>query len=398
MAESLREALTRNVEAASSSGDDAGGSSQGVTNSSISPPSSASDSAPATETTTTQPAASEAPKTGDRPRGSDGKFAKPDAGSSQTPPAVGETKTPDPAAKPTDAAPDTGAPVLPPRGWGKETHEDWKALPRKLQERVVQRETERDRYLNQETAKVKQSQTYYAQLHEVLGPRTQDLIARFGGVAPAVARLFQLSDAADRAPEDFIKWLAKGRGIDLASLVAGAPEPAAVDPHYAAMQAELGQVKQALLGFGKTFQTNAQAQEQQAQKATLQAISRWAGETEADGTAKRPYFDRLEPYIHAVLPRIIEDNPGLSQADTLQAAYDAAVHANPETRQAVMTQAENKRLAEEHTKRARATQQAQLAGSGITGSTAPTGGSVPPKTVREGLERNLAKAMGRVAA
>lgn len=401
--ESVRETLERTVAATSSgAGADPGGSPSPSAPASAPAPAPASAPSGVTGATipasnaSSQPPAIEAPKPGALVRGADGKFVKPDAGSPQAPPAEGQTKAPDSTAPGKDGAPDTGAPILPPATWGKEARVDWATLPRPVQAELERVQKGRDRLFQQERQRLAQVQQGYTQLDQVIGPRREALIAQ-GGVVPTIARLFQLSDYAAQNPGAFIQWMAKDRGIDLAQLVAGTPPAPAVDPQFQTMQQKLDQLQGVVMQLGGAMRGNAQTQETQAQTATLQAIQRWAAEADADGQPKRPYFERLENHVNILLPQVYADNPGISGADALQAAYDQAVYAHPETRQAITQQAENKRLAATRQAAQKAAEQAQLAGSSITGSTAPTGGSVPAKTVGEELRRVIAAKRGMAA-
>lgn len=328
-------------------------------------------------------------------RGADGKFqAKTATDPAQPVLGAAPPKTPDPAAKPEDVA--EGPPILMPNGWGKEHADIWPTLPRKTQEVIEKRERERDRALHQERNKIQTSLRQLDAVNQVLQPRAQQLA--LGGGAPAVlGRLFALSDAAEQNPQGFIQWFAKERGIDLGSLAAGSAPAAPVDPHIKSLQDQLAQTRRALSEVGNYVRGGAQQQEAAAQGAMLKTIETWAAEPDESGSLKRPYFERLEPQILALLPIVSQEMPGASPTERLEAAYDRAVYAHPETRQAVQKMAEQKRVAEEQRKAAAAAQAARMAGTSITGSSAPNAGRVPLKSVGAELRRVVAERRGAAA-
>lgn len=303
-------------------------------------------------------------------------------------------KSPDPAA-PQGEAP-AGPPILLPHGWAKEHNEVWSTLPRKTQEVIEKREKERTSALFQERSKYQAALKNFDALNQVLQPRAPQLAV--GGGAPAViGRLFALSDAAERDPTGFVQWFAKERGIDLASLAAGSSQQAPVDPTVKALQDQLARQGRVISELGNTFRGTAEARESESQNAMLQTIDRWSLEKEADGSLKRPYFERLETEVLTILPLITKEMPTASPTERLEAAYDRAVYLHPETREAVTKMAQAKRDAEENTKRVKATEAAKLAGVSIGGSTAPNAGRVPPKTVGAALRQAVAEAKGRAA-
>lgn len=329
-------------------------------------------------------------------RASDGKFApKGPTDPAQQAPAALPAKSPDPAAKPEDASA-SAPPILMPSGWGKENAEVWKALPRNLQEVVEKREKDRDRALHQERNKLQVQLKNFDALGQVIQPRAREM-AMGGGPAAYIGRLLALNDAANENPLGFAHWFLKQNGIDPASLAAGSQQTAPVDPNVKALQDQIARQNRVITELGNRFQGTAQARETEAQTAMLQTIDRWAGETEQDGTLKRPYFERLEPQILALLPIVQQEMPTASPTERLEAAYDRAVYAHPETRSAVQQMAEAKRVAEDNAKRAKAVEAAKLAGTSIGGSTAPNAGSVPLKSVGAELRRVRDQLKGRAA-
>lgn len=362
--------------------------------------------APSTDTTTTTAPPStlkspSIPTTGNdmgspvkgRDRAADGKFQAKAA----DPVAVSDVqpKSPDPAPKKEDGG--DLPPILPPSTWGKDAKVEWSSIPRSAQVEIERREKDRDRALHQERSRIQTVMRRYDALEQVIGPRRNAFAAQGLDDARAVAQLLALSDSANADPAGFVQWFAKQRGLDLASLVAGPQSQAPQDPRYSTLLDRYGRLERVVSEMGNRLQTTAQTRDAQDQQAMVATIERWATEADDKGTPKRPYFERLEPEIMAQLQILAPTMQTASPTEKLEAAYERAVYANPETRQAVQAQAEARRRQEEQAKAVKAAEAARTAGVGITGGTAPNAGSVPPKTVGEGLRRALADAKARAA-
>lgn len=327
-------------------------------------------------------------------RSADGKFqAKAPTDAPLAPSADAQPKSPDLTEKPKD---DGSPPILAPNGWGKDVKADWSTLPRAVQTEIEKREKDRDRALHQAQSKFQTQLRNFDAVNRVLQPRAQQF-ALNGGPAAYLDRLLTLNDAADQNPTAFVHWFAKQKGLDLNSLVAGTQSQAPVDPTVQALQNELASTKRALLEIGNHVRGSSQARENEAQGTMLQTIEKWSQEKDEGGNFKRPYFERLEEDVLTLLPRVKAMNPGASPTEWLDAAYESAVYANSETRSAVQKMADQKRFADEAKAKAKAAEQARITGTSIAGSTAPNAGSVPAKSIREGLQRALEAQRGRAA-
>jgi hypothetical protein len=259
--------------------------------------------------------------------------------------------------------------------------------PPQIQNEIYRRERNRDSYFRQQVQKVTDQQKRYGGLDEVLAPRRQQFAAQGLDEARAVAQLFSLSDAAAANPAGFIRWFADQKKVDLATLTAD-QQPTQVDPQLKALQDEIGRLKGGMLALHNTRQVETRAQSEQQIGQTMSVVKQWASETDANGQPKRPYFEALEDDIADLVPRIKARNPGRSESDLLQMAYDAAVHANPDTRAAVQQAESNRRQIEDQRKAAEAAETAKRTGSSLAGSPLASPVTAPAKSVEEELRRH----------
>ena len=106
-----------------------------------------------------------------------------------------------------DAEPDEPA-IERPKSWSKETEEEWSALPRNIQERIAERETERERFVNtkaQEAAQARetvkqQAEAELAQFSEQQAMQYQMLAKQFFPQQPDRSLLFTGN------PQDQLKY------------------------------------------------------------------------------------------------------------------------------------------------------------------------------------------------
>ena len=80
------------------------------------------------------------------------------------------------------------------------------------------------------------------------------------------------------------------------------------------------------------MQQQQQQQQAQQERANLESVAdRWASAVDAQGNQIRPYVDNVMDEMMALVPQIRQVNPSISNEDVLQAAYERAIRANPET-------------------------------------------------------------------
>lgn len=205
------------------------------------------------------------------------------------------------------------APVMldPPKSWKQDMHPYWQKTDPKVQAYYLEREKQMldglDGY--------KTDAQYAKQFKEMTTPYRQTLQQLGVDELQAAKSLFhadhilRYSPAAEK--QAYFQQLAKHYGIDLAQAAPSGQPAAQVDPVVQGLRQELTAIQQQL--------TARQQQELDAAKAAVhQELDAFAGDTTA-----HPYFDEVAAEIAAFV----------SAGKSLQDAYDAAVWANPVTRQ-----------------------------------------------------------------
>lgn len=208
--------------------------------------------------------------------------------------------------------------------------------------------------------------------------------------AQAVSTLLAMNDFCTRDPAAFIRHIAQSHQIDLDTINDGI-EP--LDPQVAELKTQVRTLTDQL-GHFTTGQQQAQ------HNAVLSTVDTFAMEKGADNNPLRPHFYELADDINAIIPRIRAANPNLSHTDTLQAAYDRAVWANPATRDKAMAaqraSEEAARLAQQRADAGRA----HAASVSVTGVAPDAGGGSAAasgnRTLREELAANFASATAAV--
>jgi hypothetical protein len=212
--------------------------------------------------------------------------------------------------------------VDPPQSWTSEQRTHWAKLPPETQEYILQRESEAHKAITSYGERVKS----YEPLERIITQHRQSFERRGLDAARAVETLFSAQDALDRNPVDGLINIGLSYGIDLRPAFNGQQGsiPAA-DPRVGQLESRLSQWEQHL-----TQQQRAEAERQTAEaESTLNAFSK-----------DKPYFQD----VRAMMASFMRDG----HADNLQAAYDMAVNASPQTRERI--QADQRKAKEEERK------------------------------------------------
>jgi hypothetical protein len=211
---------------------------------------------------------------------------------------------------PTDAAAVTETtPTVrqPPQSWAKDKHEIWAKLQPEAQEYFETREKQMLDGLEQ----YKEHHAFGKQMREVMNPYKAFLTAQ-GVDEPKAAQYllnahYRLTNSQPAEKQSYFAQLAKSYGIDLAGYKPADETP--IDPNVKALQDKVSSLESSLT---------------QREQATLnEAKIKVASEVETFAKdPKHQYFDECS-----------EDIVALIQAgNTLEAAYEKAVYANPVTR------------------------------------------------------------------
>lgn len=278
------------------------------------------------------------------------------------------------AEKPQDVAPKAPIePIRPPASWSATAKAKFDSLDPDLKSEIVKREREVDRGFADRATQLKR----YEPLEQVIAPHRERL-ALAGIDEGAYVRSLVTADEMLRGPNRLhaLQQIAQTYGIPLQQLAQGQNQPqgAQVPPEIQQLQSQVAAL---------TTQLSArQQQEASAQTSQLQAtIERFATDP------ANLYFENVRPQVAALLRSGVQ---GATHDEQLKNAYEQAVWANPETRQAMtLQQAEKQRVEAEAATRARAVA-ARAASGSITGSPSP--GSAPSQDAAPTLRDELTRA------
>ena len=258
-----------------------------------------------------------------------------------------------------------------PISWSKEDKEDFLTLKPEVQNRILEKESKRDKIFNQFLERQAAFEKAYPGLDDIVKPY-RDQWAR-AGVAPTQVfnQFLEWQKYLDRDSKAALRELAASYGHAPKDLEEDATERPGRDPAYTAIQKELHELKSSI--------TNQQQQSQQGFTSQINsAIESFATQVDAQGQAVRPHFDRLysEGRLAPIVGRLQNENPKANFNDMLQQAYDEASWAHPEIR-SQMIQAEDAKRNEGEREKAQRARRAASSVSGGPGISAPQGQRKP---------------------
>lgn len=253
-------------------------------------------------------------------RGPDGKFASrepkdTDAVEPEAAPAeaeandqtVPETETPEPA---------TPA-IEPPVSWSREMREKWTGLPPEAQQYIAQRESEAHSQISRLGQQVKAFEPVAKTLEQYRPTFERNGMDYARGIDALLAAQAML----DVNPRAAILEIAKTYGVDLGA------EPtqseAGTTRETLAMQAKIAELERQIAET-RTDVVSTKQREAEQRQAALQS------EVEAFAKAN-PYFNEVEADIAELIPVIRAREPGLSERQILEHAYQKAIRINDAT-------------------------------------------------------------------
>lgn len=116
-------------------------------------------------------------------------------------------------------------------------------------------------------------------------------------------------------------------------------------------------------GLLQHLQTQEQQRAAQDQRDTENVVSRWMNEADAKGNPKRPYVGDVIDAMSVMIPQIKAGNPTLTHTQALEAAYEAAIWANPEIRALLQSQQQTATETQRRAESQRRTNEARRAAS-----------------------------------
>jgi len=266
--------------------------------------------------------------------------------------ATPETDIPESEGEP---APDA---LAAPKTWPAEQREAFEQLPDEQRDFMLQRENERDAAFTRKTTELAEQRKQVEGLQGVLAPYKQQMQAHGISEAEYISRLMSYDNALRQNPQAAIAHLAQHYGVQLPSGDSGADyvEDYSTDSHTQQLQQQLAQTQQ---------QVNmlAQSQHQDRYKQLEDQVSLFANEKSADGSLKRPHFDKLRERMSRLVTA--------GETQDLQTAYDMALRLDDDLYKETL---ESERAAvsrKEEAKRKAAVDKAK--------KTRPTQSTAPPK-------------------
>lgn len=249
--------------------------------------------------------------------------------------------------------------IEPPHFWDAAKKEQFKTLPRDIQQVIVEQD------LN--------GQRYQTQLQQQLAQERKALAAQAEEMAP----LIQARQELQQNPRLALLQLASTLNVDPSELIEYAQQYQS-NPMLDSVNQKMQQMEQYLVAQQEAF-------EGQKIASIESEVQQYANEVDEAGNPSRPYFEALYLEMMPLVAAIRQQNPNASHKQVLDAAYDRAMWGNPHIRQA-----ELERLAkgeeEQRIQAARAkADAARKAGSSISGSPAGTSSGNGSMNLREQL-------------
>jgi hypothetical protein len=207
-----------------------------------------------------------------------------------------------------------------PNHWPKDFAAKFEALDAPAQHMFMERYKDLEGDYTKKTQAIAKYKKRQDAFDEIMAPfKSQFERAGMDDVG-AVRQLLAAHDYLRKDPQNAIAWLANQYGVDT-SAIGNDPalEDEFADPQVKALQQQVAQ----LTGFIQNQQTQQQSYEQ---ASTQSFIDQFAAETDASGNPAHPHFET----VRSVMGSLISSG----NATDLKSAYEAAVYANPELRQA----------------------------------------------------------------
>jgi hypothetical protein len=251
-------------------------------------------------------------------RGPDGKFV------SKEPETVEEAVEAAPVVQAEDQTspeaetPEPAAPAIePPVSWSREMRDKWSALPPEAQQYIAQRESEAHSQISRLGQTVKSLEPVARTLEQYKGTFERNGMDYAKGVEALLAAQSML----DVNPRAAILEIARAYGVDLG---AEPPQSEGMPPREVlALQAKVMELERQIAET-RTDVVSTKQREQEQRQAALQS------EVEAFAEAN-PYFNDVQDEIAELIPVIRAREPGLSERQILEKAYQKAIRINDAT-------------------------------------------------------------------
>ncbi len=213
-----------------------------------------------------------------------------------------------------------------PISYRAETKEFWQTLPRKLQEEIYKRETERERVFSQRSQEAANLKRRYEQIDQIFAPYRDELLAKGLNESQLIGQYMMFDKHFATNPVETINALLASRGLTYADLTADKEQ---IDPTIQDLQQQVAQLN------GYLNQQN-EVTAHQHRQAVVNEVANFGEATDQNGQRIFPYFEQVSESMLPIVREFRARNPRASNQEILQAAYDMAVYADPRTRPAML--------------------------------------------------------------
>ena len=285
-----------------------------------------------------------------------------------------ETSEDEPDEAEAEEAPELEA-IQPPQHWPQDFSEEFSALPVQAQHMFMKRYKQMEADHTKKTQNIAKYKKRQDAFDEIMAPFKGDFERAGMDDVGAVRQLLAAHDYLRKDPANAINWLASQYGVDIGAIGNDpASEDEFADPQVKALQQQVAQ----LTGFIQNQQTQQQSHEQ---ASTQSFIDQFAAETDANGNPAHPHFET----VRSVMGSLISSG----NATDLKSAYEAAVYANPELRQAELKRvAASQSQAKVKTEAVQKAKKAQR--SKVRGSATPAAQALPANaSIRDTINASI---------
>jgi hypothetical protein len=265
--------------------------------------------------------------------------------------------------------------IQPPQHWPQDFSEEFSALPVEAQHMFMKRYKQMEADHTKKTQGIAKYKKRQDAFDEIMAPFKGDFERAGMDDVGAVRQLLAAHDYLRKDPQNAIAWLANQYGVDMGAIGNDpASEDEFADPQVKALQQQVAQ----LTGFIQNQQTQQQSHEQ---ASTQSFIDQFAAETDANGNPAHPHFEK----VRNVMGTLISNN----NATDLKTAYEMAVYADPELRQAELERvAASQSQAKVKTEAVQKAKKAQR--SKVRGSATPAAQALPANaSIRDTINASI---------
>ena len=262
-----------------------------------------------------------------------------------------------------------------PQHWPQDFSKDFEALPVEAQHMFMTRYKQMEADHTKKTQGIAQYRKRQEAFDEIMAPFKGDFERAGMDDVGAVRQLLAAHDYLRKDPQNAINWLANQYGVDIGAIGNDpAQEDEFADPQVKQLQQQVAQ----LTGFIQNQQTQQQSNEQ---ASTQSFIDQFAAETDANGNPAHPHFEK----VRNVMGTLISNN----NATDLKTAYEMAVYADPDLRQAeIQRMAASKSQNDVKTEAVKKAKKAQR--SKVRGSATPASPALPANaSIRDTINASI---------